>query len=229
MNENDRIRRVYAAYRASSSAQQRWSQENAGNRAIHRERSAAVRALLGPPLAGRRVLEIGCGGGGVLRDLQAFGAASLVGVDLLPDRLTAAAATAPRAAIAAADATALPFGDASFDIALLFTVISSVQDRGVAAHIAAEALRVLAPGGQIVWYDLRYGNPRNPHVRGISRREIAALFPGTAVRLAPITLLPPLARRLGPLTSLLYPALALLPPLRAHLIGSVTKSLAPAR
>jgi len=38
-----------------------------------------------------------------------------------------------------------------------------------------------------------------------------------------VTLLPPLARRLGPATPLAYPVLAALPPLRSHLIGLLRK------
>jgi hypothetical protein len=36
--------------------------------------------------------------------------------------------------------------------------------------------------------------------------------------------LPPLVRRLGPLTAALYPALALAPPLRSHLMGLLRKT-----
>jgi len=78
---------------------------------------------------------------------------------------------------------------------------------------------VLRPGGGLVWYDFRVGNPWNPHVRGMSRRRLRHLFPGWPATLRLVTLLPPLARRLHALTSVLYPVLAAVPPLRTHWAG----------
>ena len=51
------------------------------------------------------------------------------------------------------------------------------------------------------------------------RRRLAGLFPGWHARLQLVTLLPPLARRLGILTPVLYPVLATLRPLRTHWLG----------
>jgi hypothetical protein len=82
---------------------------------------------------------------------------------------------------------------------------------------------VLRPGGAVLWYDFRYGNPRNPNVRGLRRAEIAALFPGFDERLELVTLMPQLARRLGRITSVAYPALARLRPLRTHYVGLLIK------
>ena len=79
--------------------------------------------------------------------------------------------------------------------------------------------RVLRVGGGVLWYDFRFNNPANRNVRGMGRRSIIRLFPNFELRLQSLTLLPPLARRLGPLTSVLYPALARLPFLRTHWLG----------
>ena len=59
-------------------------------------------------------------------------------------------------------------------------------------------IRVLHPGGMILWYDF-WLNPTNPQTRGIRPSEIRRLFPGTLVELHKITLAPPLARRIVPL------------------------------
>jgi hypothetical protein len=76
----------------------------------------------------------------------------------------------------------------------------------------------------VLWYDFRYDNPRNPNVRGITKRHVEALFPGFYMCLHTITLLPPLARRLGRLTPVLYPVLIAIPPLRTHYLGVLLNS-----
>jgi len=48
-------------------------------------------------------------------------------------------------------------------------------------------------------------------------------FAGYEVQLRSLTLLPPLARRLGPWTEALYPLLGLCPWLRTHLVGLLIK------
>jgi len=60
-------------------------------------------------------------------------------------------------------------------------------------------------------------------VRGVSASRVRELFPQLDGRLHPVTLLPPLARRLGPATSTLYPVLGAVPPLRSHLLGVLRK------
>ena len=66
--------------------------------------------------------------------------------------------------------------------------------------IAREMLRVLKPQGSILWYDFFMDNPRNSNVRGIGRRELASLFPDCRIWLRRVTLAPPLARRIVPVT-----------------------------
>jgi hypothetical protein len=48
------------------------------------------------------------------------------------------------------------------------------------------------------------------------------LFPGSAIREQPITLLPPLARRLGATTPVLYEMLHTVPWLRSHLLTVIS-------
>ena len=227
--EADRITQVYREYQASAATQARWDRRNPGNRAILRERHAAIRAALEAagmlPLAGRRVLEIGCGSGDVLASLLDLGADAkdLCGVDLLPERIGDAARRFPALSFLAANGTALPLASASVDLILFFTVFSSILERQMAREVAAETRRVLAQGGAVLWYDFRYDNPRNPNVHGMSRHAIQSLFPDFALSLRTVTLLPPLARRLGRVTPLLYPWLAKLPPLRTHYLGLLLK------
>src|SRR5207248_2597402 len=121
-----------------------------------------------------------------------------------------------------------PFAEGSFDLVAVFTVFSSILDRRMAANIANEINRILTPEGEVLWYDFRRNNPFNPHVHGISRRQVQGLFPGYRVTLENISLLPPLARRLGRLAGRLYAPLSLLPFMKTHLLGLLTKPEAPA-
>jgi hypothetical protein len=83
-----------------------------------------------------------------------------------------------------------------------------------------EARRVLAPGGTLLVYEPRIPNPLNRRTRHIRRDELARLG-GT--RFESITLLPGLARRLGPVTERVYPTLARITVLRSHRLAVWTK------
>jgi len=227
--ELHRIERVYAGYEAAHRGADRWSPANAGNRQIGAERAALVGALLRghgyAPLGGRRVLDIGCGSGDVLAGFTAWGAQpqQLCGLELLGGRAAAARARHPELPILQGNAAALGFDAAAFDLILFFTVFSSVLEDNLRRGMAAEALRVLKPGGAIVWYDLRMPNPGNPNVRPLDRKAIKALFPTLTPHLQATTVLPPLARRLGRATGMLYPLLSRMAWLRTHYVGLLLK------
>lgn len=227
--ELERIRAVYAAYDRSARVQRRWDPDNPGNQAIEREKARRIeRLLLGTgrwPAVHERVLEIGCGFGDMLDCLRSLGVPEqhLHGVDLLPGRIAAARRRLPHAHWTCANGARLPFPEEHFSLVLLFKVLSSVQSSQMSQILAREAARVLRPGGAVLWYDLRRPNPWNPEVRAVSRGELQHLFPGFRQELAPATLLPPLARRLGAATPRLYPLLATLPCLRTHWLGLLMK------
>jgi hypothetical protein len=67
------------------------------------------------------------------------------------------------------------------------------------AKIASEMLRVVSEKGLILWYDF-WLNPTNPQTRGIRPAEIKQLFPGCNYEFLRITLAPPIARRLAPIS-----------------------------
>jgi SAM-dependent methyltransferase len=145
------------------------------------------------------LLEVGCGRGQWLATFEEFGVVrhNLAGIELDPDRHEFCARRFVGADIRCGDAARLPWPDDSFDVAFQATVFTSILDHSLKQSIAGEMLRVLRPGGCVLWYDFFVNNPRNPHVRGISRREIQELFAGCTVRLRRVTLAPPLARRLA--------------------------------
>jgi len=149
--------------------------------------------------AGNDILELGCGGGGVLAELLAFGAdpARLHGLDLLYPRLVEAHHRLASAPLVNGDGSRLPYASGAFDLALQFTAFSSILDDRLKACMAAELLRVLKPGGSILWYDF-WLNPTNRQTRGIRPAEIRSLFPACAFDFHKVTLAPPIARRIVP-------------------------------
>lgn len=175
------------------------------------------------PLAEKRILEVGCGRGQWLGVFEDFGATrgKLAGIDLDAGRVAEAKERYPGADLRSGDATKLPWPDASFDLVFQSTVFTSILDAGVRAAIASEMLRVLAPGGAVLWYDFRYDNPGNAAVRGIGAREIEQLFAGCRVQLESATLAPPIARRLVPLSWLAAAGLERLRVLNTHLFGVI--------
>lgn len=174
-------------------------------------------------LTGRRGLEVGCGAGDWLDALERFGARreDLAGIDLDPERAERCARRLPGVDVRTGDASRLPWEDGRFDLVFQSTVFTSILDPGMRRGVAAEMRRVLKPGGAILWYDFFVNNPSNPNVRGVGRREIAALFPGCRISLRRVTLAPPLARRLVPISWKLAVALESLRVLDTHYFGVI--------
>ncbi len=227
--EVDRLRQVYQQYAEYGFGLSKWSAINRGNQAIRAERESRTRDLLQRagffPLSGRRILDVGCGTGELLGLFLGWGATpeNLVGIDLIPERIRIARLNQPEIAFQVANAESMPFPDGSFDLVVAFTVFTSILDKQMTGNICSEIDRVLSAGGSVLWYDFRMNNPFNRHVRGLSRRRLRSLFPGFSMALETISLLPPLARRLGGLTGSLYEPLASAPFMRTHLLGLLSK------
>jgi len=176
-------------------------------------------------LEGKRILEVGCGTGGVLRRFIQYGAdpANLYGIDLLADRIERARYLSPNVDFRCGNAEQLPYDDESFDIVMQFTVFTSILDPRMKRNVAREMLRVLKRDGIILWYDYHMNNPRNPDVRGVGKREIQALFPDCSIDLRRVTLAPPLTRLLAPYSWLVCYLLEKIPLLCTHYLGVIRK------
>jgi SAM-dependent methyltransferase len=109
-----------------------------------RGRRAIFFHLLDQALQGRsglRILEIGCGAGGMLEPLRRYG--TVHGIDIARDYMALCRDRGfPRMAAASGDA--LPYGDATFDVVALFDVIEHIPDE---VRVLLEVRRVLKPGG----------------------------------------------------------------------------------
>jgi ubiquinone/menaquinone biosynthesis C-methylase UbiE len=221
LTEQERIREVYRSYEQGG-RDRIWDTRNRGFARLSHDRDLRLRDLLARSLPGRSgsLLDIGCGNGSLLAMVhERWPDVRLAGLDLLPDRIDEARGNAPEAELIVGSADALPFGDASFDVVTAITLMSSLPSESMETAAAHEIARVLRPGGWLVWFDLRYDNPWNEAVHGLDAKRLAMLFPAWTQELRSSTLLPPLARRLGPATPVLYPLLEFVPPLRSHLIG----------
>lgn len=173
----------------------------------------------------KKVLDVGCGSGGELRNLIRYGVKpeNLFGIDLLTDRIEMAKRISPNIGFSCSSAKNIPFENDFFDIVMQFTVFTSILDSQMKKHIATEMLRVLKPDGIILWYDYHMNNPNNPDVRGVKRKEIYELFPKCDISLKRITLAPPITRLLAPYSWLACYLLEKLNIFNTHYVGIVKR------
>jgi SAM-dependent methyltransferase len=126
--------------------------------------------LLGPvdDLVGRRVLEVGCGAAQCSRWLAERGVVA-VGMDISVNQLRHARRRDPPAHAVAATATAMPFPDATFDVA--FASYGAIQFVGDLLRLFREVRRVLRPDGRWVFsvtHPIRWAFPDDPGAAGLA-------------------------------------------------------------
>ena len=148
-------------------------------------RTAVKMARVAP---GDEVLDLACGTGDLTHAFaRRSRAARIVGADFTQEMLDLAehkrAALHPelaaRVSYTNADAMALPFGDASFDVVSIAFGIRNVQDPVAAL---GEMRRVLRPGGRLVV--LEFDRPRLAPVRWFNDLYAARVMPRTATWIA---------------------------------------------
>lgn len=104
-------------------------------------------------------LDVGCGTGVLAQRLVGAGF-EMVGLDPSEGMLEVLAEHAPDVRAVRGSATALPFGDGSFDLVLTVAALHHIADADAVRQTLAEMTRVTRPGGRIVIWD---HNPRNPY------------------------------------------------------------------
>jgi ubiquinone/menaquinone biosynthesis C-methylase UbiE len=217
--------------RARELPQDFYSLAKPGNLLIHQHtQKACIQVLRNSdffPLTGRRVVDIGCGVGTWLLEFAQWGAdpAEMAGIDLMPDRVARARQRLPQSDLRIGSAGELPWVDESFDLATQMLVFENISDPVLERAMAAEMLRVVKPGGGILWFDLRVGNPKNPEVKGFRKHQIRALFPGCDAEIRPAVLAPPLSRSIAPHAWWAAEALSALPFLRTHYAAFLRKPI----
>jgi len=145
----------------------------------HRDRAEGRRAVrllrratgLGP---GTRVLDVGCGPGRHLAEMQRIGYRA-TGLDLAPRMLEAARAAIPDCALVRADMRRLPFRAASFDVVTsYFTSFGYFEHEDDDLGALLEARRLLRVGG---WYLLDFLNAAEvvSHLKTLDRRSVSGM------------------------------------------------------
>ncbi len=129
--------------------------------------AAALRALVQQSSA-KRVLEVGCGTGRWLAELQPL-VRQIYGVDLSLGMLQQARQRPEPVFLACGHANALPFADATFDLLFCVNAFHHFSDP---RSFIVEARRLLRPGGALTIIGI------DPH-RGYDRWYIYEYFPGT--------------------------------------------------
>ncbi|HEV2366054.1 MAG TPA: class I SAM-dependent methyltransferase [Caulobacteraceae bacterium] len=139
---------------------------------------------------GVRILDLACGAGGFLADLErAFPRARLAGIDL-SEAYVRQAARASGAGLAQANAERLPFANGCFDAVTCIYVFHELPPN-VRRTVAAEVARVLKPGGLLAFADAlqpadepRLARPletfpayfHEPYFPSYLREDLSALF-----------------------------------------------------
>lgn len=190
-DELNRIQQRYEERDASQALTGFWTLSNPVVLHLAQERErAAVQALAqaGVRMEGARLLDVGCGFGVEFANYARWGlkADGLFGVDLSHPRLLKARQLGA-AALAQASGDRLPFADGVFDVVCQNVVFSSIIDAPMRRSVAAEMLRVLRPGGHVLWYDAARTRGRDPHFVPVGLAEAQDLFPGVGWRWRRVT------------------------------------------
>ncbi len=154
------VREYYASRDQANQYELQWGYVNPVAGAYWRLRDElafkAVLAKFDPLSRPVRVLEIGSGHGHELAKFGLLGISpsDLYGVDLIGDRVQRAKESYPHIKFSEQDAAHLDFTEASFDIVFQYTCVMHADSRETQANICSEMIRILKPGGIILWWDI---------------------------------------------------------------------------
>ena len=116
---------------------------------LQSERSA-IDACFPDGLTGRRVLDLGCGGGRTTQVLHELGA-DVVGVDISASLIEAAQQLFPKVDFQVGNAESLRFADASFDLVIVAkNSLDYINNKPARVRALHEVHRVLRPQGHFI-------------------------------------------------------------------------------
>jgi len=142
-----------------------------------REITQALLDRIIPAGSAGRILDAGCGTGGMMSQLERYAADNnVVGIDFSETALRFCV-QGQHAELARASVSELPFGDSTFDLVTSFDVLQHVPDQKDAQAIA-EFYRVLRPGGFVFIRVAAYQWMRSGHDDAIAvqrRYDLAEL------------------------------------------------------
>lgn len=172
-------------------------------------------------LAGKEILDVGCGNGRMLRQYLEWGAApdDAAGIEWDEALVEEAFFRHSDLDIRTGSADELPWEADRFDAVSLFEAMSRVPEKQQRQRVAAEIHRVLRPGGVVFWYD------HASHADlAISKAEIRQLFPEYRLRLQRTSLSLSVAGSFPQAwLPVAYSLLSAMPGLRTHWLGILRK------
>merc|ERR1712172_351663 len=150
---------------------------------IHHHAEAAVRKCLGSQLPAAHAVDLGCGAGRSCLWLRSLGLQEVHGVDTSQEMLRQALQRNPHGVFALSQEGCCPFESGVYDLVLSMVVLPEISTLDHMKQYAAEAYRLLRPGGFIVatsateeshdpannFVSFRYlpSNESDPHNRGL--------------------------------------------------------------
>jgi len=143
--------------------------------------------LAAHPVAGRRILEVGCGAAGNLRFLHERGA-RVQGADVSPRMVELARglnqARGIEFPLTPIDGAHLPHGDRTFDVVLTVTALQHNHDGPILESLVGEIARVLRSGGE-AWIVEGVHRVRSVHRQSVHRThdEYIRMFTGVGLDL----------------------------------------------
>ncbi|MGW8766086.1 class I SAM-dependent methyltransferase [Streptomyces sp. NPDC055815] len=119
-----------------------------------------------------RVLDYGCGYGRVMAKLSEHGFSDLSGVDLSPALIERGRQLRPDLRFNVLESPPdLTYASESFDVVLLFAVLTCVPDDDAQRALVAELSRVLAPGGLLYVSDMVLQDDERNHNRYVTHAQ----------------------------------------------------------
>jgi ubiquinone/menaquinone biosynthesis C-methylase UbiE len=221
-NYSSNIRRS----KARLAADDRYSLSNPGNKYNYAHLLNGMREFLSSAFldfSNIKLLEVGCGELFWPEVLTEIGCRkeNCFGTDILHQRMLKGRQKGRQTAAVTSSVLDLPFQSDSFDLLCQFTLMTSIPENTDRIEAIREMMRVLKPGGFILWYDFRFNNPKNPHTRAIDKNELHELFSPLTVKLKTITVFPPLARKVPSAGVPLLKFINLFSMLRTHYLALI--------
>ena len=178
-----------------------------------------------------KILEVGCGSVGWFPLFSQIGipASNLAGIDLMEPRIRNAKSVFQGGCFCVGNAVKLPWKSGTFDIVVQSMVFTSILNEDMRKAVATEMVRVLDRGGFIIWYDFTIDNPQNPNVGGVPKSWVHKYFPESQIFCKRITLAPPVARRIVPISWFLADLLQRLYLLNTHILCIIVPRYADTR
>ena len=109
---------------------------------------------------GMRVVDLGCGSGRLAAALHGRGKYSYVGIDIVQPLLDYAKTKAPSYTFVMHRGLSIPQADASADIVSAFSLFTHLLQAETFIYLQ-EAVRILKPGGRVVFSFLEFSEPKH--------------------------------------------------------------------